>query len=183
MGDILLWAGIALGVLAGIFLAIIVWGMFLPKTHRVARAIRTAKSPEEVWAVITDFPASPGWHKGIMKVERLPDVDGREVWRETYKSNYPIKLATTEAVPPRRLVRTIADEKGPFSGRWEFDLSAEGSGTRVTITEVGEVPNPFFRFMARKFMDPALYLEAYLTALAERLGEAPAVEKVVPLPS
>ena len=43
--------------------------------------------------------------------------------------------------------------------------------SRVTIIEYGEIANPFFRFMARLFMKPAIYLEIYLTALAEKFAE------------
>jgi uncharacterized protein YndB with AHSA1/START domain len=178
MGDVLYWVLIALAILAGIFVLIVLVGSFLSRRHVAARALKTAKSPEEVWQIITDFPTVPTWHKDIKTVERLPDRNGHPVWRETYKGNYPIQLETTEADPPRRLVRTIADEKGPFSGRWEFDLAAADGGCRLTITERGEVSNPFFRFMARLLMDPALYLEMYLRALAARLGEQPVIERV-----
>ena len=66
-----------------------------------------------------------------------------------------------------RLVPTFA-LKGPFRGRWEFDIVPREHGSTITITEHGEIPNPFFRFMARMFMDPAMYLELYLKALAKK---------------
>jgi hypothetical protein len=162
---------IVLGVLAGVFALIVLVGAFLPRRHVVARALKTARPPGAVWQVITDYAAVPTWHQDVTAVERLPDRDGHPLWRETYRGNYPILLETTEAVEPRRLVRRIADENGPFSGRWEYDLAAEDGGCRITITEHGEVPNPFFRLMARLLMDPALYLELYLRALAVKLGE------------
>ena len=77
------------------------------------------------------------------------------------------------------LVRTIADEKGPFRGRWEYDITAQEQGSKITITEHGEIPNPFFRFMARVFMDPAMYLELYLKALAKKFNEPAVLEKTV----
>jgi uncharacterized protein YndB with AHSA1/START domain len=171
------WLLIALGVLAGVFLLIILAGSVLPRRHVVARALKTTRPVEEVWKVLTDIEALPTWHDGVVSVQRLPDHEGRPVWLEVYRGNYPIRLETTEAVPPRRLVRTVADASGPFRGRWEFDLSPRDGGCRVTLTEHGEVPNPFFRFMARLFMDPALYLEIYLRALAGKLGDRPVIER------
>jgi hypothetical protein len=172
MDDLWIWLLIALGLLVGIFVVIVLIGSFLPRRHVVACALTTHQSAEPVWQVITDFASVPKWHKDITAVERLPDRNGHPVWRETYRGNYPILMETVEAVEPRRLVRRIADERGPFSGRWEFDLTPEGEGCRITLTEHGDLPNPFFRFMARVFMDPALYLELYLRALAVRLGQA-----------
>jgi uncharacterized protein YndB with AHSA1/START domain len=168
--DVVYWLLIALGVLAGVFALIAVVGAFLPRRHVVSRALLVGRPPAAVWEVLTDYAAVPSWHKDVVAVERLADRDGRPVWRETYKGNYPILVETAEAVPPCRLVRAIADEKGPFRGSWEFDLEPlDDGGCRVTLTERGEIANPFFRFMARLLMDPAAYLERYQQALARRL--------------
>ena len=167
---------VGLGTLAGVVVLISVIGAFLPRTHQVSRSLPLKQTPETIWQVISDFPSEVSWHPGVLKVERMPDRNGHEVWRETYKGGYPIQLETIETVPPRRLVRSIADEQGPFSGRWEFDIAPVESGSRVTLIEYGEVGNPFFRFMARMFMNPAHSLELYLKALAAKFGEPPAVE-------
>lgn len=176
--DILFWVGIALIILVGIFVAIIVAGSLMPRYHQVSRAIDIQQAPDIVWQAITNFASVPSWHKEVIKVEKLDDRDGHEVWRETYKGDYPLTLETTECVPPRRLVRHIADVGGPFTGRWEFDLAPTEEGSRLTITEHGDIANPFFRFMARLFMNPATYLEMYLEALAAKYGQEPAIQKL-----
>lgn len=178
MGDVITWLLIGAGVLVGVFVLIALVGAFLPRSHDVARSLPTGKCPEAVWQIITDFPSVPSWHKDVTKVERLPDHNGHAVWRETYHGNYPMTLEITEYVEPRRMIRQIADVKGPFSGYWQFDLSPTDAGTVITITEHGEIPNPFFRFMARLFMRPEIYLEAYLKALAGRLGEEPLLKEI-----
>jgi hypothetical protein len=172
MGDHLTWFVIVPAVVVGAFIVlVIIIGSFLARRHVVSRALKTDRSVEEVWRVITDYPAIPSWYKNVLSVERMPDRQGRPVWREMYKRNYGILLEDEEVVPPRRLVRRIADEKGPFSGCWEFDLAAlEEGGCRLTLTERGDIPNPFFRFMARLLMNPAMYIILYLQALAGKLG-------------
>jgi len=154
-----------------------VLGCFFPRYHVAARSLRSRRPPEDVWNVISDYAAVPAWHPEIKAVERLPDRNGHDVWRETDRRGYPVQLETVEAVAPRRLVRAIADERGPFSGQWEFDIEAVEEGSRVTLTERGQVPNPFFRLMFRLFMTPTFYLEIYLKALAVKLGDAPVLEK------
>src|SRR5206468_12576425 len=62
------------------------------RSHVAARSLRSKRSPEEVWAVVSDFAAVPSWHPEIKTVERLPDRDGHDVWRETDRRGYPVRL-------------------------------------------------------------------------------------------
>ena len=171
MQDLLIWIAISLGMLLGIFAIIIIAGCFMPRSHTIGRRIVLQQSPEAVWETITNYAEFPNWHPSMIKTEQLEDREGNPVWKETYKGNYPIILETTEIVECKKQVRTIADEDGPFSGRWVYELSAKENGCELSITEYGEIPNPFFRFMARVFMNPAIYLEDYLTALSKKFGE------------
>jgi uncharacterized protein YndB with AHSA1/START domain len=174
--DVIFWIAIGLGCVIGVLAVIALVGCFLPRFHVAARTLRSKQPPEEVWRIITDFAATPSWHPEVRAVERVPDQQGREIWRETDKRGYPMLLETVEAVPPRHLVRAIGDEDGPFSGQWHFELAPEGSGCRLTLTERGQIPNPFFRFMFRLFMTTTFYLEMYLKALAVRLGDEPVLQ-------
>jgi uncharacterized protein YndB with AHSA1/START domain len=174
-----IWLYVGLGVVAAVVVTVVVVGSLLPRGHRVARAVQLSAPPETVWQLVTDFRNLSSWHPHVLKVEQLADQDGREVWRETYKGNMALALQTREAVRPRRLVRTIVGDDQPFTGRWEFALEPANGGTRLTIEEVGEVPNPVFRFVARVFMNPATHLETYLKALAAKVGGPAAVESPV----
>src|SRR5262245_14448619 len=170
------WLLVGAGCVAGVLAAIAAVGCLFPRRHVASRSLRTKQPPEAVWNVVSDFAAVPIWHPEVRSVERLPDRRGHDVWRETDRRGYPMQLETVEALAPRRLVRAIADEHGPFSGQWEFDITAADGGSRVTLTERGQIPNPFFRFMFRMFMTPTWYLELYLKALAVKLGDEPVLE-------
>ena len=171
MEDVLYWTVVTLCLIAGIMAIIMIAGSLMPRSHKVSRSVTLKQSQQQVWETITDFAKVAEWNQDVVSVEKLPDRNGHEVWKETYKGNYPIILETTEVETMKKLVRTIADEKGPFSGRWEFELSSTEGGCKVKVTEYGEIPNPFFRFMARLFMNPAMYLEMYLKALSKKFGE------------
>jgi uncharacterized protein YndB with AHSA1/START domain len=166
------WFLLVMGVLVGLLVLIVVTGILLPRRHVVSRSLTIQAPPAKIWEIISDFRNVPTWHPQVIRAERLPDHHGREVWRETYKGDFVMKLATTELLPPRRLVRSIADEKGPFTGCWEFEIIPADEGSRITITERGEVSNPLIRLMFRLFMNPAMYLEKYLKALAAKFGAA-----------
>jgi uncharacterized protein YndB with AHSA1/START domain len=171
------WAALIGASTAGVLALIALVGCFYPRTYMAGRAVRSQQPPAEVWKVICDFAAVPGWHPEVKTVERLPDVDGQAVWRETDRRGYPVQLRTVEALAPLRLVRQIADENGPFIGQWEFDIQEVGQGSRITLTERGDIANPFFRVMFWAFMTPSFYLEMYLRALSTKLGDGAQLEK------
>ena len=149
-------------------------GMLLPSGHIASRSIVLPQPRDSVWAVVTDYASQPSWRKDVTRVERVIDGPGGEIWREDGAD--PLLLQTTESVPPSRLVRTIADTTQPFGGRWIYEFEATPSGgTRVTVTEEGEVYNPIFRVVSR-FMDPSATIREYLTNLAARFGEQVTIE-------
>lgn len=121
------------------------------------------------------FQTQPSWRKDVKKVELISDGPDGPVWRE--EGSNTLSLRTTEWNPPLRLVRTIADKDLGFGGRWIYELAPQDGGTRVTVTEEGEVYNPIFRFISRLFLNQAATIESYLTALAQRFGEQPSFEK------
>lgn len=171
---------IALGVLAALIAAVAIVGTLLPSGHIAARSLVLDVPRDSVWGVITDFAAQPAWRKELKKVERVSAGPEGEVWRED--GSEPLLLQTTELVRPRRLVRTIADSTLPFGGRWVYELaSIPSGGTRVTVTEEGEVYNPIFRVVSR-FMDPSATIRQYLTDLATGLGQPARIEVPAPNP-
>jgi len=73
--------------------------------------------------------------------------------------------------PPKRLVTTIADDTLPFGGSWTYEIAPADGGSLLTVTENGEIYNPFFRFMARFIFGYHATMETYLKNLAKKFGE------------
>ena len=163
------WILIVLGVIAALIAVMAIVGSLMPKGHTASRTAVINQTPEALWATITDCAAFPQWRKDVKSVEVLPDRDGHKVWREDGK-NGKMALEVVEASPPSRLVMRIADP-GPFGGTWTYQIEPNGAGSRITITENGEVYNPIFRFMSKMFFDQASTIETYLTALGRKYGE------------
>lgn len=173
---LMIWILVPVAVLTSLLVIVIAVGLSIPRRHVASRTLKSGQSPETVWKVITDYEGQPSWRKDVKKVERLPDRNGHEVWREVYEDGSPITLETAESVAPNRLVRIIADEGGPFSGRWEYDIRADGAGSRLTITERGEVPNPFFRFVSRFLIGHTYFMEKFQKDMAAKFGEEALIE-------
>ena len=164
------WVLIGLAIVVGIVVIVAVVGALLPKAHVATRKARFKQPPEVVWNAITDIESYPSWRADVKKVERLPNRDGRTVWREI-GGHGSITLEVIESDPPRRLVGKIADPDLPFGGSWTYEIGAAEDGSTLTITENGEVYNPVFRFVSKFIMGHHKSLEDYLRAMGKKFGE------------
>jgi uncharacterized protein YndB with AHSA1/START domain len=152
-------------------------GLFLEPSHVATRQAIYARTPDEVWEVITRFDRSPQWRTDVDAVEI---ESGEPIRFVEMGPQGPLPLEVTEQERPTRLVLMAADPSLPFTGSWTFELEAVEGGTRLTITERGTVDNPLFRFMARLFMDPAATADTYLVDLGRHFGQAVTPEPPAP---
>lgn len=166
----MIWLLAGLVVLAFLVALIGAIGAALPRSHSVTRRAQFNRSRGDVWKTITDYRRQVTWRDDVSYVERLPNRDGMEVWRETGRRRRTLVFETVESNPPRRLVRRIANEDLAFGGSWAFDVEEIGEVTVVTVTEEGEVYNPFLRFVSRVIVGQAAAIDGYLRALGEKLG-------------
>ena len=162
------WTAIIVGIIVALVATVIVIGYLLPVGHVASRAIDLPAPPDSVWRAITEFEAMPRWRPDVSSVATLPPADGRPRWRES-GSNGTITYETVESTPPTRLVSRIADDALPFGGSWTYQLTPAAGGTRLEITENGEVRNPVFRFMSRFVFGHHATMDAYLKALDAHL--------------
>ncbi len=152
---------IVVGLLAVVAIVALV-GVLLPQSHVATRSRTFPQSSERVFTAISDVRNYANWRPGVREVTVLSDSPLR--WRED-GSNGKIEFELTSSDPPKRQVVTIASKELPFGGRWEYDLAPDGTGTRLTVREHGEVYNPIFRFMARFIFGYSKTMEDYLAAL------------------
>jgi uncharacterized protein YndB with AHSA1/START domain len=140
----------------------------LPQHHEASRSAHLNAPPDSVWAVLADIDAYPKWRADVRSVERLPDRDGRPVWMER-SAHGAVTYEALRFEAPSVLETRIATDGLPYGGRWVYALSADGAGTRLTITEYGEVYNPVFRALARFVFGYTATMDAYLEALSRRV--------------
>lgn len=153
----LLVAGVVVVALVAIVFAV---GMILPVGHTATRTAQVSRAPEEVWGLIATPERFPAWRSGIKSASSLQSEGRWSGWREEGKFG-PMAYAVVEADAPRRLVARIEGEKS-FGGTWTYRLEPAEGGTRLTITEDGEVYNPLFRFMSRFVFGHHATIEQYL---------------------
>jgi len=158
---------IALAVLILLVVIVVAVGYALPVAHVASSQATLHQPPDAVFATLSDVSHFPDWRKDVTRVDVLSANPLR--WRE-HGSSGDITFVVVESVRPVHLLTRIDDRSLAFGGTWSYDLIPSGTGTTVTITERGEVYNPLFRFMSRFVFGHSATMEAFLVALAARLG-------------
>jgi uncharacterized protein YndB with AHSA1/START domain len=164
------WLWIVLGVVAALVVLIVVLGLTQPRGHVASAHATFARPPAEVFAAISGHAEQTQWRKDLKSITLLPAKDGKTVFREVTGFG-PVTYVVDESRPPNRYVVRILDESLPYSGSWTFDLEPAATGTRLTITESGEVKSFLFRALGVFFSKTAT-LERYLKALRAKFGDA-----------
>ena len=162
---IALWSGLGLVSLVAV-VAIVGW--LLPVGHVASRTAAVGRPPADVYALVADVASYSQWWSGISKVEMLPAEPGVVRFREHMTSG-AVVMEVVETVPPQRFVTRIADPEQPFGGTWTFEIAPDTAGSRLTITERGEVYNPIFRFMSRFIFGYTGTMESFLKAAGAKL--------------
>jgi hypothetical protein len=166
------WLIIIPGTLILVILAMLILGLFQPVKHSITRSIHLKQKPEAVFAVVENIDDLPNSSTTVLKVERLPDHDGKPVARVTLKWGHMQMIMTQlERTPPVRLANSMAKEGGSPLGIWKYELAAESDGCRVALTEEGEMTNPFYRAIGRiRGLDTNV--KQSLHDLAKKFGES-----------
>lgn len=164
------WMWIVLAVIAGLPLLAYLIGSFVPRDHVAKMTIDLASPPERVWAIVSDLARTKEWRDDISAVVVQPNPGGPLRFTEsTSHGEIPFEVVSQDA--PRRQVVRIIDDHQPFGGTWTWDLEPTPGGMRLTMTEAGFVKNPIFRAMGLLFFSPYDTINAYLKALAKKLGD------------
>jgi len=139
------WILIVFGALAVLVLLVAMIGSRLPREHVASRTMRLRRTPQEVWAALTQATAG---------------------------SSVPVDVV--EQDPPRRLVTRVKESEKMFGGTWTIAIvpdASTDSACTLTITERGWVANPIFRFMSRFVIGHHASIDGLLKQVAAALNE------------
>jgi hypothetical protein len=161
---------ILLAVVVALVLVVLVIGAALPKNHVVSRHVILQRSLGEVYATVRDFAAAPSWRPDLERVEMIATGDDHVRFREHGKQG-AVTYDLIEDRPNEKIVTRIADQDLGYSGAWTYTFQSEADGTRLEITEAGEVSNILFRFVSRFVFGHTGTMEKYLTALGRKFGQ------------
>lgn len=164
------WLLRIVGAVIVLALVIAIVGWLLPVKHEASRSAEFARTPNEVYSLVSDYKNYSAWWPDISRVEVLVEGPGKATFRE-HLSDGPIVMSVVEQSPSSRFVTKIDDASQPFGGTWTFEIVPVSEGrTRLTITERGEIYNPIFRALARFVFGYTSTMESFLAAAAKKLS-------------
>ncbi|MEO7360932.1 MAG: SRPBCC family protein [Gemmatimonadaceae bacterium] len=172
------WILLVMAFVVSIVLAVLVGGFATPRKHMAARTIVLKAAPESVWTLVRTVADYPKWRDDLQAVELMAGNDSRPAWTEIGLSKSVSYRADLDQ-PPTRFTARILDEDLGYSGEWQYVISPFEGGTRLTITEHGEVGNTVFRFFGN-FVGHTRTIDAYLSNLAAELREHARPEPLTP---
>ncbi len=161
---------LVLSLVLVLVVCVLVIGYSLPVEHHASRSILLHQTPAVVYAAVRDFESVPTWYPDVTRVVVEKQTDGKIHFRQEGK-NGTINYELVDDVPSTRIVTSILDKDLGFSGSWTYNIVAEGSGTRLSITEDGQISNIIFRFASRYIFGYTETMDSYLVSLARRFGE------------
>lgn len=145
-------------------------GRRLPAEHTSSGSVDLGASQEAVYALINDIGGFPEWCKDFTRMERLPDENGKEVWRQFMGRN-SFKSVNDVMEPPRRVVRVVEDDAKMFSGSWDHVIEPTGAAScRLTITERGRVSGDIPRALMHYAFGEDLTIKKFLRAVKAKVG-------------
>ncbi|MEY4095436.1 MAG: hypothetical protein RLZZ53_2635, partial [Acidobacteriota bacterium] len=121
-------------------------GFFLPVGHEASRSLDINTPPDRAFALLADVDNYLKWWSGAT-----------------------VKSEVVERVPPSKIVTRVVGET-QFGGTWTIDITPIESGSRITITERGEVYNVVFRTLSRFVFGHTATMESCLEAVRKRLS-------------
>lgn len=121
-------------------------GFFLPVAHEATRSAEVSAPPERAFALLADVDDYPSWWDGAT-----------------------VKSEVVERTAPSRIVTRVVGET-QFGGTWTIEIAPAGAGSRVTITERGEVYNVVFRTLSRYVFGHTATIDSCLAAARTRLS-------------
>jgi len=127
-------------------------------------------TPEQVWPVLTDIAAWPGWDSGVT------NVDGRLALGEklsiTVEANpgraFPVKVVTLSE--PDRLAFRGGMPLGLFTGERTYTLQREGTAARFTMRE--QYTGPLAGIIFKSIPDLGPSFQQFADGLKQRAESA-----------
>lgn len=163
---------IFVSILLAIPILMYITGIFISETHTATVSREISARHSEVWSAVTDIAGKTAWDPSVERVEILSDTGDVLKWREYFTDNEAFTYEEVSRTDSTEWIVRMADENLPFGGTWTYRFEPSEKGTQVTITEDGEIYNPFFRVISKLFIGYEDTMRTYLDNLEEHFSSS-----------
>jgi len=125
---------------------------------------------EYLWHIITDYKAHPLWRKDLVKVEKVINVKGRDIWKETDVDGQQIEWESFVHVRNKKLVRKTISEDMSVISTHTYELKPFGEICLLTLTEVTLVNNFLLKWIKYNFSGATSELAQLIKDLKEKVN-------------
>ena len=139
------------------------YGSSVPEAHTASGSEVIKADIDDVFAMQADVQKHPEWHDLVAEIKDYKEEeDGTASWHEVWKDGNEFGMKRTAYIEGKLIRVQIEDKAEVFNGSWTFDFEEVEGGTKVTITENGNIPNAFIRGMYHLTTEPDQTLKEHL---------------------
>lgn len=124
---------------------------------------------KKLWDLATDFANQAAWRTGVIKIEKISDVSGRNIWKEFNSNGQVMKIETLEYSPMRRVVRRLINENEGGEIIWIYDFAEVGEISTLTVSEEGKLLNPILKLISKFNSSKTKVLNMYFQDISNEL--------------
>jgi uncharacterized membrane protein len=142
------------------------YGSSIPESHTSTGSETIKADIDDVFALQANVQKYPEWHDLVKEIrDYKEEPNGAASWTEEWKDGNVFAMKRTAYIKEKLIRVEIEDTNEVFSGSWTFDFADLEEGTKVTITENGNIPNNFIRGMYHLTSEPDQTLKEHLRRL------------------
>ncbi len=125
---------------------------------------------EYLWQIITDYETQPLWRNGLVKVEKIVNSKGRDIWKETDVNGQQIEWESFAHLRNRKLVRNTVSEDMSVISTHTYELKPFGEICVLTLTEVTQANNLILKWIKYNFSGATSELGQLIRDLREKVN-------------
>jgi hypothetical protein len=140
------------------------------KNHEYAVTEQFNVLTENLWEIITNYENQPKWRSDLIKVEKVINKKGSEIWKETDIKKQQIEWESFIEIRNRKLVRKTVSENIAVNSIHIYELKPYGEVSLLTLIEITQVDNVFLRWIKYMFMSQTSELSQYVKDLRIKIN-------------
>jgi hypothetical protein len=139
------------------------YGKSTPEAHTASGSETIKADIDDVFETQADVQKYSAWNETVAEIRDYKEnPDGTASWTEVWKDGNEFGMKRTAYIREKLIRVEIEDKAEFFNGSWTFDFEDLEEGTKVTITENGNIPNAFVRGMYNLVAEPDQTLKEHL---------------------